>query len=847
MKFSFLKLSLARLRAVFFALLACVFAWVGLAQANDEKSADSDLVVADIIEADIVEAYVELFMRYEHDSFYRVMQNASEEPYLALQTFATQWLQLEGGCRNQICLFYQPKDVQEQRQPYQLDLNSKQCILPKSKEIHTIDYVTVDGEEWLHWASFVDCFPVSVLWDLDTYSLKVKLHYSTYKELEKKLAQRRAIAKQKAKELEDRKAQKRIHPATATTASARIKGRAEFSSNNQPEYNLRTDAYLVHQNAHLEVSYDTNAPKEVEYYQFEITPFPLGYQLQVGHVVLDSGLASSSETFENGVYYSRLKPKKQSGRLVIEEQTLPNTFVDVYVNDIYRGTLRSDASGRYSISDYPLSAGDQVELHEMVRSGVVERKTIKVADIDEALLDKGQWDLELGASLIEENTGKVQMSYGATHSLTLVGSAYNTNDSVTGGLGLRWLPTHFLSIAFEWLPSQPVMPATIELAVGEKHKFEADINHVDLFGRDPKKREHQIRYRYLDNPISFNLDATYDENELIVIPQVRAQTASSQFLTLELKNRRTSQNIRDELSAKYAIHTHEHGSVNLSSTFSDGNSPRYRVGYRYLCSNCFFSGWWQTLQSTYSTQLTWQNAKFGYSGNAKWELTPNWSGEVAINDDSVSLALETKWGGRLSKNDESVASLELPWEEFIYAELTGRVLDNHDQPIANVELKVNNKKAISDANGEFHFTGVGYGEDLQLHIDDSTLDLNLKPEENPIYFHAEKGGKTHIEVRVNKSFGVDGIVTAPYSFSGWHVNFYHEETSRTFSAKVEQDGFYFFEDLIPGDYRIVIEDNETEVETRARIRSEDWVSGLNFVVYKLHKNAKPVLQVVYQP
>ena len=160
---------------------------------------------------------------------------------------------------------------------------------------------------------------------------------------------------------------------------------------------------------------------------------------------------------------------------------------------------------------------------------------------------------------------------------------------------------------------------------------------------------------------------------------------------------------------------------------------------------------------------------------------------------------------------------------------------------------MNNKKAISDANGEFHFTGVGYGEDLQLHIDDSTLDLNLKPEENPMYFHAEKGGKTHIEVRVNKSFGVDGIVTAPYSFSGWHVNFYHEETSRTFSAKVEQDGFYFFEDLIPGDYRIVIEDNETEVETRARIRSEDWVSGLNFVVYKLHKNAKPVLQVVFKP
>lgn len=117
-----------------------------MAQANDEKSADSDLVVADIVEADIVEAYVELFMRYEHDSFYRVMQNASEEPYLALQTFATQWLQLEGGCRNQICLFYQPKDVQEQRQPYQLDLNLKQCILPKSKEIHTIDYVTVEGK-----------------------------------------------------------------------------------------------------------------------------------------------------------------------------------------------------------------------------------------------------------------------------------------------------------------------------------------------------------------------------------------------------------------------------------------------------------------------------------------------------------------------------------------------------------------------------------------------------------------------------------------------------------------------------------------------------------------------------
>ncbi|MBD1555674.1 carboxypeptidase-like regulatory domain-containing protein [Vibrio sp. S9_S30] len=835
-----MKRSLARLRAPFFALLACAFAWAGKAQANIEQSNDSNRI-------DIVEAYVELFMQYEHNSFYRVMQNASEEPYLALQTFATQWLQLEGGCRNQVCLFYQPKDVQEQRQPYQLDLNRNQCLLPNSKDIRTIDFVTIEGEAWLHWASFVDCFPISILWDIETYSLKVKLHYNTYKELEKKLAQRREIAKQKAKELEERKAQKRIESTPVTSASARIKGRAEFSSSGQPNYNLRTDAYLAHRDARFEVSYDTNVPKNVDYYQFEISPFPLGHQLQVGHVVLDPGLATSSETFENGVYYSRLKPKTQSGRLVIEEQTLPNTFVDVYVNDIYRGTLRSDASGRYSISDYPLSAGDQVELHEMVRSGVVEHKTIEVADIDEVLLDKGQWDLELGASLTDEHTGKVQISYGATHSLTLVGSAYNIDEDAIGGLGLRWLPTHFFSIAMEWLPDQFVMPTSIELAIGEKHRLEANINHVDLFGRTPKKRAHQIHYRYLDSPISFNLDATYDGNELAVIPQIRAQTVSSQFLTLELKHRRTPQIIRDELSAKYAIHTHKYGSLNLSSIFSDGKSPRYRVGYRYLCSNCFFSGWWQTLQSSYSTQLTWQNAKFEYSGNAKWALTPNWSGEVAIHNDSVSLALETKWGGRLSKSGASVSSLELPWEEFIYAELTGRVLDNHDQPVANVELKVNNKKAISDENGEFHFTGIGYGEDMQLHIDDSTLDLHLKPEENPIYFHAKKGGKTHIDIRVNKSFGVDGIVTAPYSFSGWHVNFYHEESSRSFSTKVEQDGFYFVEDLIPGDYRIVVEDNDIEVETRARIRSEDWVSGLNFMIYKLHKNAKPILQIVYQP
>jgi hypothetical protein len=116
-----------------------------------------------------------------------------------------------------------------------------------------------------------------------------------------------------------------------------------------------------------------------------------------------------------------------------------------------------------------------------------------------------------------------------------------------------------------------------------------------------------------------------------------------------------------------------------------------------------------------------------------------------------------------------------------------------------------------------------------------------------VYFHAEKGGKTHIEVRVNKSFGVDGIVTAPDSFAGWYLNFFHEESGKSYSARVEQDGFYFIEDLVPGDYRIVLEDNETEIENRVCILSEEWISGLNFVVYKLHKRAKPVLQVVYQP
>ncbi|WP_281827184.1 carboxypeptidase-like regulatory domain-containing protein [Vibrio nigripulchritudo] len=821
-------------RHALFLFFACTCVWANCVFAQEEND-------------EVFEAYVELFMPFEHDSFYRVMQNVSEEPYLELETFAKQWLQLEGGCRNQICLFYQPKDVKEQHKPYRLDLKQKQCTLPDNNSDLTIDLVYSEEKAWLHWSSFVDCFPVTILWNLDRYSLKVKLHYSTYQELEKKLAQRRAIAKQKADELEAQKAQPRILPSSVTSASARVKGRAEYFSDANPEYSVRTDAYLVHQDASFEVSYDTQTPDEVDFYQLEISPFPLGYQFQMGHVVLDSGLASNSDTYEDGIYYSRLKPKTQSGSLVIEEQTLPNTFVDVYVNDVYRGTVKSDASGRYSISDFPLSAGDQVELHEMVRSGVVERKSIKVADIDETLLNQGQWNLEFGASLTDDKTGKGQISYGLTDSLTAVGSLYKGETENSGGFGMRWLPVHFLSIEFEWLPRQSIAPLTLEMAVGESHKLEADINHIDMLGEDPLKREHNVRYRYLGSPISFNLDANYDEYELTVIPQLRAQTASSQFLTLELKNRRTPVLIRDELSLKYAIHTHDYGSVNLSSIFADEASPRYRVGYRYLCSNCFFSGWWQTLQSTYSAQATWTNQKLGYSGNARWEFSQNWSGEVAFTDESISVALETKWGGRVIADDEATKTSQLPWEEFIYAELTGRVLDNHDQPVPNVKLKVNNKRATTDSEGYFRFTHVGYGEDLQLHVDESSLDLNLKPEENPIYFHAEKGGKTHIEVRVNKSFGVDGIVTAPDSFAGWHLNFFHEESGKSYSARVEQDGFYFIEDLVPGDYRIVLEDNEIEIENRVRILSEEWISGLNFVVYKLHKRAKPVLQVVYQP
>ncbi len=822
------------------SLLACILMWAGMARANDE-------LVSELDASGFTEAYVELFMRHEHDSFFRVMQNDSEEPYLSLYTFVTQWLQLEGECLNQICHFYQPKDSQEQLQPYRLDLNLKQCVLPDSKKVQPIDFISLEGKNWLHWASFSACFPVAILWDIESYSIKVKLKYNTYIELEKKLARRRATAKQKAREFKEKNAQKRITPTVTSSASARVKGRADFSSHAKPEYNVRTDAYLVNNNFSVDMSYDTSTPNGLDYYQFELTPFLLGHQFQLGHVVLDSGLANSSERFDNGVYFSRLKPKRKSGHLVVEEQTLPHTFVDVYVNDIYQGTVRSDASGRYSISDFPLSAGEQIELHEMIRPGVIEVKTIQVAEIDEVLLEQGQWDFELGASLTSDIIGRGQFSYGATGSLTLVGTAYKTEVGNTGGVGMRWLPAHFLSVAFEWLPEQAALPLTIEVAMGEKHKIAADINHLDLLGSDPTKRQSQIRYQYINSPVSVNLDAKYNNDELLVIPQIRAQTLPSQFLTLDLKHRRKQSIIRNELNVKYAIHTRQYGSVNFSSIWSKGVSPKYRSGYRFQCSNCVFPSVWKTLKSIYSAQLTWQHSQLGYVGNAKWELSPNWSGELSLNNEGLSFAIESKWGGRLSEVEGGVTKIPLPWEEFIYAELTGKVLDNRDQPLANVELKVNNKTVSTDANGEFHFPSVGYGENLQLHIDDSSLDLNLKPVENPIYFHAEKGGKTQIEVRMNKVFGVDGIVTAPDSFSGWYIHFYHEETSRSFSAKVELDGFYFIEDLIPGDYQIVVEDNDNEVKARAHIRSEDWISGLNFSVYKLHKNADSILQIIYQP
>ena len=138
------------------------------------------------------------------DSFYRVMMDDYEEPFISISNAAFYLLEMNGQCdESGYCEIYLPQDVGRESPPYIVDTQQAICYRDDNN-IQTIKYEVIDSETYIHWYSLQACIPAKVRWDIDDYRLTVTPEFSSLTELEAVISKIKSESRQKAEDLKQR-------------------------------------------------------------------------------------------------------------------------------------------------------------------------------------------------------------------------------------------------------------------------------------------------------------------------------------------------------------------------------------------------------------------------------------------------------------------------------------------------------------------------------------------------------------------------------------------------------------------------------------------------------------------
>lgn len=192
-------------------LLASLFPFGAYSQSKAESEA-----------SELYPAHVEVRVGKVGDSFYRVMMDDYEEPFISISNAAFYLLEMNGQCdESGYCELYLPQDVGRESPPYILDTEQAICYRDDNN-IQSIKYQVIDSETYIHWYSLQACIPAKVRWDIDDYRLTVTPEFSSLTELEAAISKMKNESRKKAEDLKRAENTPAFEPVAAVCLATRL-------------------------------------------------------------------------------------------------------------------------------------------------------------------------------------------------------------------------------------------------------------------------------------------------------------------------------------------------------------------------------------------------------------------------------------------------------------------------------------------------------------------------------------------------------------------------------------------------------------------------------------------------
>lgn len=397
-------------------------------------------------------AHIEVRVGRVGDSFYRVMMDDYEEPFISISNAAFYLLEMNGQCdESGYCEIYLPQDVGRESPPYIVDTQQAICYRDDNN-IQTIKYEVIDSKTYIHWYSLQACIPAKVRWDIDDYRLTVTPEFSSLTELEAVISKIKSESRQKAEALKQVGNIPAIEPLASVGLAARFATSVYQDSETGTDVYAISDTLLTTEHSLSRLSIDTREDNPVVYYNIAVEAHDGEGSLEVGHVLLDGSVFTVNQTLEDGLYYTNRKRQLEFGNLQLERTIEPNISIDVLVNGIYQNTYRSDEFGRFVVEEDNISPGDTIKFRYYLSKGVWREEEITVAGLEDAFLPSNEWGVEVVGNEGADRAGAVSLEYGLADYFTVGSSFIRQDGKDLIGLQGRYLPTHWFAGHIGWLP-----------------------------------------------------------------------------------------------------------------------------------------------------------------------------------------------------------------------------------------------------------------------------------------------------------------------------------------------------------------------------------------------------------
>ena len=802
-----------------------------------------------------------------------VLLDKKDEPLLDTQQFFNDFMEYPTTCKQQTCTVDMPGENK-------IVINgSKQSITitrgGKTKKLTATPAQLVYHNKHLYfdYRLIKPILNEQAIWNLKNFSLTIELvnplpHVAKRirKENNKRTLKRQLVEADKRKRLQSKTPLKptnlfNLEGKYQVQANQYLKRRTDVANNQQLIYSLTSDVL----SGTLQGSGTFKRPKpnngQTYTWNYALRDRPWGSLMQIGDLTSQPSTFVGTTRLHNAIKYDRKQEVNPKFDFEYTDQTLPGTEINVWRGSYLVTVINVGASGQFTIVDPDAQPGDLFKLIYYFPDGTEATKYIRYSPNRFLLLNNHQWDLEFVHGSIDNGTNGSLGTY--THSLL----RYGLFNQFTIGWGTYNIPLdntntsrktlNYIDTAWQVLPSLAVDYDRLINTKGyalegiwtyfQSNTVEAKYRRMDA---DNPLLEAPQASGDLSTPRLFTLKDIWNiwggwrlvsqyENGITAdeyqtdLTGSWSRTFSQGYRLSWIKNNDEPYQFTSTLNNTYRPSSNNQLSANFTWTKHTSNSQTFSYTYR---SQGQGGQLWNTTISYNRSKTNGSGVNSDITGSLFYQFTPHLSSTLTVGEKSVLLSFNfTDVVGLFSNPQLPSHYAGGSVQGYVYAPAKK---GEKPKPIAGAKVKVGGQSTVTDETGYYSLSGASALTRVDFSIDPSSIDLTYMPQQDKVPMYFRPGTVIEYNPVISHNISIDGYIFSDEDIpnSTEIAAIKQDKSGIVRYAKVEKDGFFIIERLMPGKYQLQLvgePKNAPKPKTLVIEAGQDWISDVNLHWYQL--------------